>query len=183
MIYFELFFEFFKIGLFSMGGGLATLPFLNKLVDSKQWYSTEELANLIAVSESTPGAIGVNMATYVGYLTADILGSIVATFALVLPSYIIIIMIYKILDKFRDSKYILNLFDLIRPVVTGLIGVSFVLIFESVVLLESDTILQSIDFTKLIIFIIISFLILKLKKHPIFYIALGGVLGFILKLS
>lgn len=183
MIYLELFIEFFKIGLFSMGGGLATLPFLNKLVDTKDWYSMEELTNLIAVSESTPGAIGVNMATYAGYLTANIFGSLVATFALVLPSYIIIIMIYRFLDKFKDSKYVINLFDLIRPVVTGLIGASFFLIFEGVILTGGDSFLSRIDLLKFGIFIFITVLIFKFKKHPIVYISLGGFLGFILKLN
>ena len=123
MIYLELFIEFFKIGLFSVGGGLATLPFLNKLVDTKGWYTVSELTNMLAISESTPGPIGVNMATYVGFHIASILGALVATFALVLPSYVVIIIISKFLTKFKNSPYVKNTFDIIRPVVTGLIGV------------------------------------------------------------
>ena len=177
MIYLELFIEFFKIGLFSVGGGLATLPFLNKLIDTKGWYNISELTNMLAISESTPGPIGVNMATYVGFHIASILGALVATFALVLPSYIVIIIISNFLTRFQNSKYVINTFSIIRPVVTGLIGVSFITIFNTAMFS------LGFDVKKVVIFFIILFLILKYKKHPIFYVALGGVLGFLFKLS
>lgn len=177
MIYLELFIEFFKIGLFSVGGGLATLPFLNKLIDTKGWYNVSELTNMLAISESTPGPIGVNMATYVGFYVANILGAFVATFALVLPSYIVIIIISKFLSKFKNSGYVINVFNVIRPVVTGLIGVSFITIFNTAIFS------YGFNTKKIIIFLIIFFLIIKYKKHPIFYIILGGLLGFIFKLN
>lgn len=177
MIYLELFIEFFKIGLFSVGGGLATLPFLNKLIDTKGWYDVSELTNMIAISESTPGPIGVNMATYVGFHISGISGALVATFALVLPSYIIIIMISNFLTKFKNSKYVVNTFDIIRPVVTGLIGVSFVVIFNTAVFS------LGFDIKKIIIFLVLFFLITKYKKHPIVYIGIGAIIGFIFKLS
>lgn len=177
MIYLELFIEFFKIGLFSVGGGLSTLPFLNKLIDTKGWYNVSELTNMLAISESTPGPIGINMSTYVGFHVASILGALVSTFALVLPSYIVIIIISNFLTKFQNNKYVINTFDIIRPVVTGLIGVSFVTIFNTAMFYVG------FDIKKFIIFFIILFLILKYKKHPIFYIALGGLLGFIFKLK
>ena len=106
MIYLELFIEFFKIGLFSVGGGLATLPFLSKLIDTKGWYNVSELTNMIAISESTPGPIGVNMATYVGFHLSGVPGALLATFALVLPSYIVIIIISNFLTRFKNSKYV-----------------------------------------------------------------------------
>ncbi|WP_250278130.1 chromate transporter [[Clostridium] colinum] len=177
MIYLHLFIEFFKIGLFSVGGGLATLPFLNKLIDTRNWYSVSELTNMLAISESTPGPIGVNMATYVGFHTGNILGGLVATFALVLPSYIIIIIISKFLTKFKNSPYVINTFDIIRPVVTGLIGVSFITIFNTAIFSFG------FDIKKIIIFLFILFFILKYKKHPIVYIGLGAILGVIFKLS
>ncbi|WP_317367543.1 chromate transporter [uncultured Tyzzerella sp.] len=177
MIYVELFIEFFKIGIFSVGGGLATLPFLNKLVDTKGWYSVSELTNMLAISESTPGPIGVNMATYVGYHTGSIIGAIIATFALVLPSYIIIIIISNFLSKFKNNIYVLDAFNLIRPVVTGLIGVSFITIFNTAIFSGA------FDIKKIVIFLAILFIILKYKKHPIFYIGLGAILGFLFKLS
>lgn len=177
MIYLELFIEFFKIGLFSVGGGLATLPFLSKLIDTKGWYDTSQLTNMIAISESTPGPIGVNIATYVGFHMSGISGALLATFSLILPSYIIIIIISNFLTKFKNSKYIIDIFEIIRPVVTGLIGVSFITIF--------NTALFSIgfDIKKVIIFLIILFLIIKYKKHPIVYIGLGAVIGVIFKLN
>ena len=177
MIYLELFIEFFKIGLFSVGGGLATLPFLSKLIDTKGWYNASELTNMIAVSESTPGPIGVNMATYVGFHLSGISGALMATFALVLPSYIVIIIISNFLTRFKNSKYVINTFETIRPVVTGLIGVSFITIF--------NTALFSVgfDIKKIIIFLIIIFIVIKYKKHPIVYIGLGAIIGVIFKLN
>ncbi len=177
MIYLELFIEFFKIGLFSVGGGLATLPFLNKLVDIKGWYTVSELTNMLAISESTPGPIGVNMATYVGFHIASILGALVATFALVLPSYVVIIIISKFLTKFKNSPYVKNTFDIIRPVVTGLIGVSFITIFNTAIFS------LGFDIKKIVIFIVIFLLIIKYKKHPILYVGIGALAGFIFKLN
>ena len=101
-----LIFEFFKIGLFSIGGGLATLPFLYRLADKYPWFSAKQIPDMIAVSESTPGPLGINMATYTGFQHSGVIGSIAATFGLVLPSVIIIILISKVLEKFRSNKYV-----------------------------------------------------------------------------
>ena len=177
MIYLELFIEFFKIGLFSVGGGLATLPFLSKLIDTKGWYNASELTNMIAISESTPGPIGVNMATYVGFHLSGIPGGLLATFALVLPSYIVIIIISNFLTRFKNSKYVINTFEIIRPVVTGLIGVSFITIFNTALFSVG------LDIKKIIIFLIILFLVIKYKKHPIVYIGLGAIIGVIFKIN
>ena len=106
MIYFQLFYNFFFTGLFSIGGGLATLPFLYDLSDKTGWFSHADLANMLAISESTPGAIGINMATYVGFETASVPGALVATLGLVMPGIIIILIIAKILEKFRESRYV-----------------------------------------------------------------------------
>ena len=104
MIYWLLFYEFFKIGLFAIGGGLVTVPFLFDLTARYDWFTTQELADMIAVSESTPGPLGVNMATYVGYSTAGIGGALAATVGLVAPSVIIIVMIAKLLRRFGSSS-------------------------------------------------------------------------------
>lgn len=119
MIYLQLFIEFFKVGLFSIGGGLATLPFLYNISDRLRWYSHMDLANMIAISESTPGPVGVNTATYVGNTVAGILGTVVATAALIVPSIIIIIIISKFLNKFKDSKHVKNVFYGLRPASVG----------------------------------------------------------------
>lgn len=122
MIYLQLFYEFFKTGLFAVGGGLATIPFLSAMTDKYTWFTKAQLADMIAVAESTPGPIGVNTATFAGYNAAGIPGAIVATLSLVLPSYIIILAISKALQKFRDNKYVNDAFTGLRPAATGLIG-------------------------------------------------------------
>lgn len=183
MIHLQLFIEFLKIGLFSVGGGLATLPFLNRLIETKEWYTAGELTNMLAISESTPGPIGVNMATYVGFHTGGVFGSLIATFALVLPSYIIIIIVAHFLQKFSENKYVESIFKVIRPVVTGLIAVAFLNIFMDLFKNELGILKLNLIFIKIMLFLIILFLIMKFKKHPIFYIILGGIFGIILKLS
>ena len=177
MIYLQLFLEFFKIGLFSVGGGLATLPFLNKLAQTKGWYTVSELTDMLAISESTPGPVGVNMATYIGFTLGNVLGALVATFALVLPSYLIIIVISKFLQKFKHNLYVQDIFKTIRPVVTGLIAVSFLSIFNV------SMFNLGFDFKKVVLFFIIFLLIAKFKKHPIFYISLGVILGILFKIN
>src|SRR5690554_1960609 len=122
MIYLILYLEFFKIGLFSLGGGLATLPFLQELIVKYGWISNEELLNMIAVSESTPGPIGVNTATFVGFNTANIFGGVVATMGLVTPSIIIITVIAHYFSKFNEHPNVVGAFLGIRPAVTGLIA-------------------------------------------------------------
>ena len=122
MIYIRLFWEFFKTGLFSVGGGLATLPFLYRMSETTGWFTASQLADFIAVSESTPGPIGINMATYVGYSTAGIPGALVATAGLVTPSVIIIIIIAGVIAKFRSSKYVDAIFYGLRPCSVGLIA-------------------------------------------------------------
>ena len=122
-IYIILFLEFFKTGLFALGGGLATVPFLYEMMEKYHWFTSEMLTNMIAVSEATPGAMGVNMATYVGYhVTDSILGGILTTLALVAPSIIIICIIAHFLKKFKDSPYIQNAFYGLRPAVTAMIA-------------------------------------------------------------
>ncbi len=102
MIYIQLFYEFFKTGLFAIGGGMATLPFLYDMADKTGWFTAEQLSDMIAISESTPGPIGVNMATYVGYTTGGVIGGIIATIGLITPSIIIIIIIAFFLKSFRE---------------------------------------------------------------------------------
>src|SRR5699024_7204340 len=121
-IYIQLFYECFKTGLFAVGGGLATLPFLYDISDRTGWFTYEQLADMIAISESTPGAIGINMTTYVGHITAGFLGGIVATIGLVTPSIIIILIIGRFLTRFRDNPYVDSVFYGLRPASTALIA-------------------------------------------------------------
>lgn len=122
MIYIQLFIQFFKVGLFAIGGGLATLPFLYNMAKTTQWFSAADVSNMIAVSESTPGAIGINMATYAGYQTSGILGGLCATIGLITPSIIIILIIARVLEKFKNSKYVERAFFGLRPASLAMIA-------------------------------------------------------------
>lgn len=132
MIYVKLFWEFFKTGLFAVGGGMATLPFLQAIGENSGWYSYTDLMNMLAVSESTPGPIGINMATYVGFTVAGIPGAVVATIGEVTPSIIVILIVAAILNSFRDSKYVNRAFYGLRPASTGLIGAACVAVILEV---------------------------------------------------
>ena len=131
MILLTLFFEFFKTGLFAVGGGMATLPFLYDMsARHPDWFTTAQLADMIAVSESTPGPIGVNMATYVGFHTAGILGGLVATLGLAAPSVIIILIIARVLKQFRENTYVDAAFYGLRPCSVGLIAAAGLLVVK-----------------------------------------------------
>ena len=124
MIYLRLFFEFFKVGLFSVGGGLATIPFLTDLGQRTGWFTSGQLADMIAISESTPGPLGVNMSTYVGFNTAGLLGGIVSTLGLVTPSILVILLIARILKQFRQSRVVNAIFYGLRAASVALIAVA-----------------------------------------------------------
>ena len=125
MIYLQLFWEFFKTGLFAVGGGMATVPFLFDISARTQWFTSAELANMIAISESTPGPIGINMATYVGYETAGIIGGLIATLGLVTPSIIIIVIVASVLSHLNENPLVKSLFKYLRPAVIGLLMFAF----------------------------------------------------------
>lgn len=177
-----IFIEFFKTGLFSIGGGLATLPFLFDMSAKYGWFSTEQLTNMIAISESTPGPIGVNIATYVGYSIYGIPGGIFATLSLVLPSIIVILIIAGFLQKFKDNKIVKNVFYGLRAAVVGMLAVSLLTVVKTTFLIpDAVGILASIEWIKLAVFAAVFFLVMKFKKHPILYIALGAVAGLVFK--
>ncbi len=181
MLYVTMFLEFFKIGLFSIGGGLATLPFLFELTEKYNWFTAEELTNMIAISESSPGPIGVNMATYVGYTSGGIFGGILTTLALVLPSLIIIMIVSYILEKFKENKYVKYLFYGLRASVAGLLLLSVLNVFvQNFAVVGAESWWQMIDYKKLILFGVLVFLVFKWKKHPLLYISIGAVMGIIL---
>lgn len=177
-----IFIEFFKTGLFSIGGGLATLPFLFDMSAKYGWFSTEQLTSMIAISESTPGPIGVNIATYVGYSIYGVPGGIFATLSLVLPSIIVILIVAGFLQKFKDNKIVKNVFYGLRAAVVGMLAVSLLTVVKTTFLIpDAATILASIEWIKLAVFAVIFFLVMKFKKHPILYIALGAVAGIVFK--
>lgn len=170
--------EMFKVGLFAIGGGLATLPFLFELAEKYSWFTTDELTNMIAVSESTPGPIGINMATYVGFKTGGVLGGILSTLSLVAPSIIVIFIIAGVLEKFRDSKVVKNLFYGLRAAVSGLLAAAVlgVMVQTFSISLGADF-FALLDYKKLILFAILLFGVFKFKKHPLVYIGVGALMG------
>lgn len=171
----RLYFEFFFTGLFAVGGGLATLPFLYEMSARTGWFSNQDILNLIAISESTPGAIGINMSTYAGYVTLGIGGGILATLALISPSIIVIVMISKVLEKFRDSKVVKGIFKGLRPASTGLIAAAGLGVAKLALLHTGEGISLNISG---IIFAVILFLCMKKWKiHVIAYIGIAAAVG------
>ncbi|MBR4952935.1 MAG: chromate transporter [Oscillospiraceae bacterium] len=188
MIYLQLFFEFFKTGLFAVGGGMATVPFLTDMAGKTGWFSQQQLVDMIAVSESTPGPIGVNMATYVGFTTAGVLGGIVATLGLVTPSVIVILIIAAFLKKFRENKYVDRVFYGVRPASTALIAsAGFSILLMCLVNVdawkESGKITDLISIRAVILAIVVWVLTNKIKftkkLHPLCFIALSAVAGIV----
>lgn len=183
-------FEFFKTGMLAVGGGLATLPFLSDMADKyPHWFTHEQLADMIAVSESTPGPIGVNMATYVGFRVMGVPGAILATLSLVLPSIIVIIIIAKAMNKYMENKYVQWAFSGLRPAVAGLIAAAGWSVIELALLDLTDFNImrfwEAINIPAVIIFAVVLFLaqFKKTKKlHPIVFIGACAVLGVIFKL-
>ncbi|MCE5343805.1 MAG: chromate transporter [Eubacteriales bacterium] len=178
-------FEFFKAGLFAIGGGLATLPYLMEMaVNHPTWFSIDELMNMIAVSESTPGPIGVNMSSYVGYHVAGLPGAVIATFSLVLPAYLSILIVVRILDRFRTNRRISGGLEGLRPAVTGLIAAAGYSVLSSSLfrVIGGVTQFQWLAFLLFLCFFTVMQLRPLQKVHPLLYIAFGAVLGVVLQL-
>lgn len=184
MILLQLFFEFFKVGLFSVGGGLATIPFLYNLASRHpEWYTSSDVADMIAISESTPGPIGVNMATYAGFQTAGILGGIVATLGLIAPAIIIIFVVAKVLNAFKDNKYVKAAFYGLRPASVGLIlAALFGVVKIALINVDANSIGGFFNI-KAIILAVCLFVIQKIFKkiHPIALIGIAAVVGIVFK--
>lgn len=185
MIYLQLFWEFLKIGLFAVGGGMATLPFLQRLGQSSGWFSQSLIMDMIAISESTPGPIGINMATYVGCNVAGLLGGVMATLGEILPSIVIAVLVSKSLAKFRNNRYVDDAFYGLRPAVTGLIAAAGISVLSVSILhldqfRQTGSLLQLADPMKLIYFVLIFLAIRKFKIHPVAYIAFSALVGILL---
>lgn len=182
MILLRLYFEFFKTGLFAVGGGLATIPFLQNLGAKTGWFTDADLTTMIAVSESTPGPIGVNMATYVGFECGGILGAVVSTLGLVTPSIAIIIIVAGFLQKFRQSKSVNAVFSGLRPASTALIAVAGLNVALSVFVEVGGTVdHQFFLHWPSVILAVCVFLAMRIKQlkglHPIIFIAIAAVAG------
>ena len=190
MIYLRLFAEFFFTGLFSVGGGLATLPFLYDMADRTAWFSYSQLADMIAISESTPGPIGVNMATYVGYTTAGIPGAVISTLGLIAPEFIVIMLIARVLEQFRKNKYVDAAFYGLRPCSVGLIAAAGFLVVKIALLNPeayalSGNILSLFNLKAIILGAVLLLLTRGIKKtkdlHPAFFIIFSAIAGIVFK--
>lgn len=193
-MYLQLFWEFFKAGLFAIGGGMATIPFLYDISDKTGWFTHTDLANMIAVGESTPGPIGVNMATYVGFVTGmqdaglitAIFGAIVATVGLVTPSVIVILIVAAVLKSFRNNRYVESAFYGLRPASTGLIAAAGLsVVFSTMVVIGADGLnhVFSLNWKGAVLAVVLWLLtnvVEKTKKwHPIVFIGFAALIGVI----
>ena len=188
MIFLELIYEFFKIGLFSIGGGLASLPFLYELSSKKGWFSLYDISNMVAVSESTPGPLGVNMATYVGHITKGVLGGILAPLGLVLPSLIIIVIVAKFYNRFKESALVKDIFYMLRPVSISLIfmaGISVlkIAIMKAGVEFSLANLHSGVNYKVLVLMAVLAVLNKQIKKHPIISVVSCGALGVVLQFA
>lgn len=187
MTYLLLFYEFFKVGLFSIGGGMATIPFLMDLAETQPWFTPEQLTDMIAVAESTPGPIGINMSTFAGFRAGGVLGGILATFSLVLPSVIVICIISKFMQKFRSSRLVDDAFYGLRPasaaMIAGAMSQVLILSLFHTELFGSAPWYEVLNIGSIILFFVILLAAIFLKKlHPIVFILAGAAAGIVFQL-
>ena len=196
MMYLQMFFEFFKTGLFAVGGGMATIPFLYEISARTGWFSADDLANMIAVGESTPGPIGVNMATYVGFvngmnhygIVGALLGAVTATLGLITPSVIIILIVAAILKSFRNNRYVESAFYGLRPASTGLIAAAGISVGLSNLFYSGQAqLLQAVNWKGWVLAILLWVLtnVVKgtKKLHPIVFIGLAALAGIVFQMG
>ena len=183
MILLSLFYEFFIIGLFLFGGGLAAIPFLQQLAERTGWYTLEQLMDMIAVSEATPGPIGINMATYVGYTVAGFPGGLTATFGLILPSVIIALIVARLLVRFKENPIVKSAFYGLRPASLALIAAAGVSVLRLALLrtglwAETGAVLNLFDIKAIILAVVLFVLVTVFKKiHPIVFLAVSAAAG------
>ena len=205
MLYLRLFIEFFKTGLFAVGGGMATIPFLYRMADATGWFTANDVANMIAVGESTPGPIGVNMATYVGFVTGmnqsgtagAILGGTIATLGLIAPSIIIILIIAIFLKNFRENPYVKKAFYGLRPASTGLIAAAgLAVVVDNLLFMDKMMggagmarvgVLEAINWKGWILAVLLWIFTNKVSKtkkwHPIVFIAISAAVGVVFSMG
>ena len=196
MLFLRLFYEFCKTGLFAVGGGMATIPFLYQMADSTGWFTYDDLANMIAVGESTPGPIGVNMATYVGFVSGmnaggtpgALLGAAVATLGLITPSIIVILIVAAMLKSFRDNRYVNHAFYGLRPASTGLIAAAGLSVMVSNLFdTGAGLTLAAVNWKGWVLAIVLWLLTNKVKQtkklHPIVFIGLSAVAGVVFSMG
>ena len=190
MILFFLCMEFAKIGFFSLGGGYATLPFLYHMSEVYGWFSPLELSRMLAISSITPGPVGLNVATFAGFKTAGILGSIAATMSIMLPSFFMIIIISKMLKKFKDSPCLCSVMYALRPATAAMLAAVALRLFRDVIIRNPDfsgfnfmQMQNFIDIKGFLLLVILFILSLRLKKDPLVFLAFGAIAGILLHIN
>ena len=198
MTFLTLWWEFFKTGLFSIGGGMATLPFLKAIGEKTGWFTMTDMMNMLAVSESTPGPIGINMATYVGYTVGGVLGAFISTIGEVMPAIIVISLVSLVLDHFRTNKYVDRAFYGLRPASSGLvaaacIGVALEVFFRADLRAVAGSLLKAFSWggylsvKALILAAALFFFSFVWKKtnglHPIIFIGISAVVGVVFRFA
>lgn len=167
MIYALLFIEFFKIGLFSFGGGYATIPFLYHISQVYNWYTIQDLTQMVALASITPGPIGINVATFAGLKTSGILGALIATSSEMLPSLFLVIIFAKLLKKYSENFYVKSIIEALKPISCALlVSVAIGLIKPEINNIKSMILLG--------ILLLLSW---KTKKDPLFYISFSAIVG------
>ena len=187
MTYLLLIYEVCKVGLFSIGGGMATIPFLMDLAKTRPWFTPDQLTDMIAIAESTPGPIGINMSTFAGFRAGGVLGGIIATFALVLPSVVVICIISKFMQKFRSSRLVDDAFYGLRPASAAMITAAMAQVLIPSLfytdLWGTVSWYQLFNIGSIILFVVILLAAIFLKKlHPIVFILAGAAAGIIFQL-
>ena len=183
MIYLQLFYEFFIIGLFTFGGGYAMIPLIQDAAVNNGWLTIDEFYNFIGICESTPGPIAVNMATYVGATQGGILGSLCATLGVVMPSFIIILLIAAVLNKLTNNKHFKNFIKGVRPVIISLILFAGIKLLIKCIGIDITTFEVAINYISIIVFVLIIavyFIITKVFKKKIsaiYIILISAFLG------
>lgn len=174
MILLILYYAFFTAGLFAFGGGLAIIPFLSNMSDTYHWFTQDDLTTLIALSEMTPGAIGINMATYAGFLSAGLPGAVMATVGLVTPSIILVCLLSRIWNKIKDMPMVVSAFNAVKAAIAGLISAIFIMLFLSLFQGDNDFIYT----IKVLILFVIGLGLLHIKNvHMAVYLIFMGCFG------
>ena len=183
MILLQLFIEFFKIGLFAVGGGMATIPFLQELSQRTGWFSERFITDMIAISESTPGPIGINMATYVGFLTGGVPGAVTATVGLIAPSVIVILIVAAFLQAFRDSKYVAGAFYGLRPASTALITAAGLVVVRETFWLTGGVLFWQGIILAAVLLVLTRWVKQTKNWHPIVFIGLSALVGVVFRFA
>ena len=185
MIYLQLFWEFFKTGLFTVGGGLASLPFLYDISDKTGWFSHAQLADMIAISESTPGPIGINMATYVGFTSAGFFGAILASIGFIIPPLIIASIVSRFLKKFNENKFVKGAFYGLRAVSVALVCAALVSVIKISLInvplfAETKNFFNLVSIPGIVLAVVCWFVLKKKNPHPVVILGMSAAAGILM---